>query len=203
MISPGGQPPGGSPPQKPNTHVHPTYPLAHSLRVDGTPPKDHRHTSSASTPRRFDAFPSSGVMLVQPCNVTAVNWLRGYCLSLVLGSYLCSVVALEHGTALGTRGTPPPAAPAPKPHPSASPESLLGNSASPAGGRGATPPPSHPIGFMVGNNAILQKEILIWLFLVPILLDFWVPSHPPPPFKQNSEQRWDICHLVCSSERRP
>ena len=37
----------------------------------------------------------------------------------------------------------------------------------------------------MGKNEILQKEILIWLFLVHKLLDFWVPGLPPP-LKENS-----------------
>ena len=52
---------------------------------------------------------------------------------------------------------------------------LLNNSASPAGAGGGgganTPAPSDPE-FVVGKNEILQKEILIWLFLVHDLLDF-------------------------------
>ena len=40
----------------------------------------------------------------------------------------------------------------------------------------------------MGKNEILRKEILIWLFLVHKLLDFWVPR-PPPPFQENSRAR--------------
>ena len=43
---------------------------------------------------------------------------------------------------------------------------------------GHPPPPSDPE-FIVGENEMLQKEILIWLFLVHKLLDFWVPGAPP------------------------
>ena len=32
----------------------------------------------------------------------------------------------------------------------------------------------------MGKHEILDKEILIWLFLVYKLLDFWVPGTPPP-----------------------
>ena len=60
------------------------------------------------------------------------------------------------------------------------------NSASPAagggdrgGGSNSPPPPSDP-GFKVGENEILRKETLIWLFLVHKVLDFWV-SGPTPP----------------------
>ena len=53
------------------------------------------------------------------------------------------------------------------------------------GGGGGTPPPWDR-DFIVGKSEILQKEILIWLFLVHKLLDFWVPGPPPPSLKENS-----------------
>ena len=54
---------------------------------------------------------------------------------------------------------------------------LLNNSASRGGG---FPPPSDP-DFIVGNNEILQKEVLIWLFLVQIFGLLGSRSPPPPP----------------------
>ena len=51
------------------------------------------------------------------------------------------------------------------------------------GGGGLTPPPPKH----AGKNEILQKEILIWLFLVHKLLDFWVPNPPPPPPHKQSD----------------
>ena len=50
---------------------------------------------------------------------------------------------------------------------------------------GLTSPPSDP-DFIVGKNEVLQMEILISLFLVHKLLDFWVPGPPPPLFEENS-----------------
>ena len=58
--------------------------------------------------------------------------------------------------------------------------------------RGLPPPPSDP-DLMVGKKEILQKEVLIWLFLVHKLLDF-LGSRTPPPLQQNSG---------CESRRPP
>ena len=46
-------------------------------------------------------------------------------------------------------------------------------------GRGLTPPPLDPE-FIVRKTEIVQKEMVIWLFLVHKHLDFWVPGPPPP-----------------------
>ena len=34
--------------------------------------------------------------------------------------------------------------------------------------------------FIAGKNKIVQKEMLVWLFLVHKSLDFWVPGRPTP-----------------------
>ena len=47
-------------------------------------------------------------------------------------------------------------------------------------GGGPTPPPPPDPDFIVGQNE-REKEILIWLFLVHKLWDFWVPGPPPIP----------------------
>ena len=60
------------------------------------------------------------------------------------------------------------------------PRVLLHNSGSLGWGGGANPPPPSDPDFIVGKDEIVQKEILIWLFLVHKLLDFWVPDPPPP-----------------------
>ena len=49
---------------------------------------------------------------------------------------------------------------------------------------GLAPPPLPDPNFTVGKNEISQKEVLIWLFLVHKLLDFWVPGPPPPPLRR-------------------
>ena len=49
--------------------------------------------------------------------------------------------------------------------------------------RVAQAPPLGP-DFIVGKNEILQKEILIWLFLVHKPLDFWVAGSPPTPLRR-------------------
>ena len=43
------------------------------------------------------------------------------------------------------------------------------------------PPPPRDPDFIVGKHEILQKEILIWLFLVHKLLVLWIPDPPTPP----------------------
>jgi len=82
---------------------------------------------------------------------------------------------------------------------------LLHNSASGGDGldwRGYPPPLSDP-DFMVRKNEILQKEILIWLFLVHKLLG----SRTPPPLKENSvdttKTRSDPQRVRMSSGERP
>ena len=62
------------------------------------------------------------------------------------------------------------------------------------------PLPSDP-DFIVGKNEMLQKEILIWLFLVHKLLDF-----PPPPLKAElwlAPHRHGACVRVCAFPPSP
>ena len=46
----------------------------------------------------------------------------------------------------------------------------------------------------MGKNEILQKEMLIWLFLVHKLLDFWVPGTLPPPCPSASHPSLHLRH---------